>query len=266
MNDIDKKKVAAAAAVVVVLLAGGFMFLHKRAPQPAPVAAAPVPMPAPAAPPPPPPPPPAPPAPALPDLAHSDDFVRAQAKDLSSEPGFAAWLKAGHLLGRLTAAVDLVGRGRMPSDSLSFLAPRRRFSAARTAGRLVIGAKSYARYDAFAAVFASIDASKAAALAKTVDPLLRQACQDLGENACDFRASFARAASEILRAPVPSGPVEIVARPNGLIYEFADKSLEKLDPVQKLAVRLGPANEGKVQAKLKELAAAMGVPDGEPVP
>ncbi|NNN05295.1 MAG: DUF3014 domain-containing protein [Elusimicrobia bacterium] len=257
----DKKKIAAAGAVAVVLLAAFFMLHQKSAPPPAPVAAAPVPAPAPTPVPAPvaaPTPPPAPEIP-LPELAQSDDFLREQAKGLSADPSFAGWLKARHLLSRLVAGTDLIVAGKIPSDSLGFIAPRRRFTAARRGGRLVVGPKSFARYDALASAFSSIDAKGAATLYQKTEPLFKQACQELGDKTCDYRAAFQRAAGEILQTPSPAGDLEVRAKPNGLIYTYADDALERLDPVQKLVLRMGPQNERKVQDKVRELAAALGI-------
>lgn len=254
----DKKKLAAVGAVVGVVLLAAFFVLHRKStPPPAPVAAAPVPAPAPA-PVAAPTPPPAPDVP-LPELAQSDDFLREQAKGLSADPGFAGWLKTRHLLSRVVAGTNLIAAGKIPADSLGFLTPRRRFTAARRGDRLVVGPKSFARYDALAAAVASIDAKSAAALYQKTVPLFQQACQELGEKTCDYRAAFQRAAAEILQTPSPTGDLEVLAKPNGLIYTYADGALERLDPVQKLVLRMGPQNERKVQDKMREFAAALGI-------
>lgn len=257
----DKKKLAAAGAAVVVLLAAFFVLHRKSAPPPAPVAAAPVPAPAPAPAPAPvaaPAPPPAPEVP-LPELAQSDDFLREQAKGLSADPGFTGWLKTRHILSRVVAGTDLIAAGKIPADSLGFLSSRRRFTVARRGNRLVIGPKSFARYDALASAFSSVDAKGAAALYQKTEPLFQQACQELGDKTCDYRATFQRAAVEILQTPTPAGDLEVRVKPNGLIYTYADDAQERLDPVQKLILRMGPQNEHKVQDKVRELASALGI-------
>ena len=42
-------------------------------------------------------------------------------------------------------------------------------------------------------------------------------------------------------------------------YHFADPALEELSPAQKTLLRMGPGNARLVQAKLRELAPALGL-------
>jgi hypothetical protein len=43
-------------------------------------------------------------------------------------------------------------------------------------------------------------------------------------------------------------------------HAYADPWLEDLSPAQKQLLRMGPSNQRRVQAKLRELAVAMGMP------
>ena len=60
----------------------------------------------------------------------------------------------------------------------------------------------------------------------------------------------------ILEADVP---VKRVVRAV-VVYEYADPRLEAMTPAQKALLRMGPRNVPRVQAKLRELAAALGLP------
>jgi hypothetical protein len=258
----DKQKLAAGGAVAAVLLVGVAFVLMRRkpastAPAPAAVPATPKPAsaPKPAAPPPPPP------APAipLPELGQSDAFIRDRAKGLSADARLAAWLKGDNIVRRLAAATDMISAGKIPSDSLSALAPRRAFSVVSKGGRTVVSPKSYARYDAVATAIASLDAKAAATMFQQTKPLFQQACKELGDKSCDFQDTFVRAASEILETPVVDGDISVKVKDNGFTYTFAEPQFESLDPIQKLVVRMGPANERKVQGKLREIAGALGI-------
>jgi len=46
----------------------------------------------------------------------------------------------------------------------------------------------------------------------------------------------------------------------GVGYAFADAGEEDLAPAQKQLLRMGPANARAVQAKLREIALALGIP------
>jgi hypothetical protein len=54
----------------------------------------------------------------------------------------------------------------------------------------------------------------------------------------------------LLAAPEPQGPIELV-QPK-VFYQFADPKLEDLSAGQKLMVRMGPANERSLKAKLRD--------------
>ena len=62
----------------------------------------------------------------------------------------------------------------------------------------------------------------------------------------------------MLEAPVPTGPVKLV-RPK-VLYQFADPELEGLSAGQKIMVRMGPENEARVKAKLREIRRALTAP------
>jgi hypothetical protein len=42
------------------------------------------------------------------------------------------------------------------------------------------------------------------------------------------------------------------------MYEYADRKLEALTPAQKQLLRMGPSNVARIQAKLREVQAALG--------
>lgn len=259
MNDKNKKIIAAGAVGLVLVVAVAFVMQRRGASAPAPVAEVPPPSkPMPKTPAAAPAPAPVPEIP-LPELAQSDDFMREHIKTLSSDAHLAAWLKTENIIPRIAAAADLISAGKIPADSLSFLGSRKRFATTAKKGKTVMSAKSYARYDVVAATLDSVDAKAAGTLYQQTKPLLTQACQELGDKTCDFKDTFVRAVGELLETPVPEGDVEVALKENGLIYTYADPKLEQLDPVQKQLIRMGPANELKIQNKLRELSAAIGV-------
>ena len=86
----------------------------------------------------------------------------------------------------------------------------------------------------------------------------QEAYADLGYPGADFEETMVRAAVELLRTPVVEGPIRLEMKV--LSYAMADETLENLSPAQKHFLRMGPRNMGLVQAKIRELAAAMGVP------
>ncbi len=200
----------------------------------------------------------------LPPLAESDAFVREQAARASARPELAAWLAGEGLVERFVAAVDAVANGESPRAELRDLAPREPFRTSERAGRYFPDPSSWARYDLPTAVFASLDPGVCAELHRQLLPLFEAAYGQLGRREGPFDDVLARAFRELLQAPVPEGTIELV--PAVRSYRYADPALEDLSAAQKQLLRMGTGNARRVQAKLRELAPALGLDIAAPSP
>lgn len=199
--------------------------------------------------------------PHLPALEESDDYVRGRAAGLSSAPAFAEWLKQDHLIQRLAAAMSMLADGKLPRETFAAFAPRGGFRTVKKDGKTIVDPAGYARYDAFAAMVAGVDAVAAARIFEDLLPLLDLAQRELGErNTADARASLRAAAEELLAAPPLEGDVALIEGKKGLGWAYADASLEGRSPAQKQLMRMGPKNQAAVQAKLRALTLALGGP------
>lgn len=254
---MENQKVPLIAAAVVLALSAGAWLVMRRgaapAPEPAPIAAPAAPAPSPA---------PAPQAQVqLPPLDGSDAYAAGRARALFSQAVPAPWLQAEGLLRRLTAAAAIVAEGDSPRDSLSFLKPRGKFKVKRDKGRVYADPASYARYDAVGDAAEALDAKAAAHFIDEARPLFQQACSELNDKSCDFRAAVVRSAKMLLDTPVVEGDLRL--REKVVTWAMADPALENLSAAQKHLLRLGPRNEAKVQAKLRELAVALGASEAD---
>lgn len=245
--DDEKKSEVGAALVVLVLGAGAAIYMYaSRAASPvAPPSPAPVAAPSPA---------PVPNGPPLPALAEADAPFRADAAGLSADPRWADALKSEDLIPRLVSAARLIGAGRVPTEAFQFLAPRKRFAVRTKGGATVVDPKSWSRYDAAAALVASVDAKAAAVVLRKWGPRLSEA---IGERGVDGVAAVRAALDHLSAAPRLTGDEPLKARDKGIGWAYADSKLEGLSPAQKQLLRAGPANEDKIQAKARELSAAL---------
>ena len=238
--------VVAVVATVALLGVGAWLALKRSTPKPleapAPVAAAPAS------------------SPSLPPRSVADDDAtfRRLAASLGAESALAAWLTQGHLVQRLTAAVNLVADGDSPRAVLEALAPSRPFAAATVNGRLATTPESYARYDAVVKAAAALDPVKAAGAYAELRPAFRAAFAAIGEPGASFDRTLRAALDRLLATPVPAAEPELVPRTVG--YAFADPALESLSGAQKLLLRTGPANQRAFQAWLRALESALPPP------
>ncbi len=196
----------------------------------------------------------------LPSLDVSDPLVRELFSRAFSQPELTSWLASPDLLRRFTAAVANVSDGDSPREHLSDLTPKAPFRAAERDERLYVDPKAYRRYDLIADLFASFDTRICMELYATVRPLIDEAYADLGYADQSFEEALARAILELLGTPVVEGDVELT--PRVISYAYGDPQLEGLSSAQKQLLRMGPRSVRKVQGKLREFAAALGIPAG----
>jgi hypothetical protein len=195
----------------------------------------------------------------LPPLDQSDAAVAALDKALTSHPRVAAWLATRGLVRNFTVVVENIAAGKTPAIHLQALALSSPFQTSGSTDRLLVDPRSYRRYDALAAAVASIDPAGAARLYGGLRPRIDEAYRDLGHE-MSFDTALERAIVLLLQTPVPDTPVRLARPVKGVAYPFADPRLEGLTAAQKQLVRMGPDNARKIQASLRAIALALGIP------
>jgi len=195
------------------------------------------------------------------NLDKSDELVRELARELSSHPKAALWLKNEDLIRKFVAVIDNIANGMSPRPHLEFLAPKGKFEVIKKGDSFYINPASYARYNLVAEIFASLDAEECAKLYWDLRPLLQKAYLELGYPAQDFNDTFFKAIVEFLKTPVVDGG--ILLEKKVMTYMMVNPKLEQLTPPQKHLIRTGARNVRKIQAKLRELTQALGYPENQ---
>jgi len=188
-------------------------------------------------------------------LATADPVLRKLAAELSSRPELAQWLLNEDLIRRFVAAVDNIGRGKDPRVHLEFLKPVGAFRVRHVGEKTFIDPLSYRRYDTIADVVASLDTEGLTRLYRDIKPLLEEADREISPPGESFDAHLRAAIDELLAVPVPEGDVEVKAKV--VTWLYADPALEGLSPAQRHLLRMGGENIRKIQAKLREIKAAL---------
>jgi hypothetical protein len=198
----------------------------------------------------------------IPPLDQSDALVRELVKQVSSHPRILAWLATDGLIRNFTGALTNVADGHTPARALQSLRPAPGFRVLERGGDLFVDPRSYERYDALAAAVASIDPAGASRLYATLKPRIDEAYGDLGGGGVPLDRTLERAIVRLLQTPVVDDPGRMRVEPRGIGYGFADPELEGLSGAQKQLLRMGPRNVRIVQASLREIALALGIPEG----
>src|SRR5260370_335856 len=139
-------------------------------------------------------------------------------------------------------------RGGVPAAIVAVL-------VAGSEGSVAIGADNAARYTPYVVAMEAIDSAKLVAIYVRLYPLFQQAYAELGYPSRYFNDRLFEVIDHLLATPDVRGPVALV-QPK-VLYEYADPSLQDLSAGQKMLVRMGPENEAKVKAKLRELKKAL---------
>lgn len=194
---------------------------------------------------------------AVPSLADSDPWLQDVVKQVSSHPQLAEWILTPDLIRGFVVVIDNIAEGVAPRKHLEMVAPEERFSTTESAGAVAVDPASYRRFDLIVDVIESLDTEGTVELYQAIRPLCQQAYQDLGYPGDEFDATLSRAVNRLLATPLVDGPVVLEKKITA--YQFQDPALEQLSPAAKQFLRLGPENLQRLQAKVRELARAIGL-------
>jgi hypothetical protein len=194
----------------------------------------------------------------LPPLGELDPFIRSTIGSLTQMSAAETWLATDHLAEQFTAIVQGVAEGKAPSRMLARFRPSMPFAVTERGGQTVIDPRSFARFDGIADTVTSLDTAASARAYRTLAPRLNEAYAQLGITDSTLDAALEHAIIRLVKTPVPDGDIAVV--PRGGAYAFADADLEALSPAQKLLLRTGPANARRIQARLREIGLALGIP------
>lgn len=200
---------------------------------------------------------------ALPALAESDARVVELLSGLVGRDKLASFLITDGFVRRLVATVDNLGRAQAPSRMWPVQPMPQRFAVDGTGeAPTTVAAANAARYSAFLAFAEAVPMESAVALYARLYPLFQQAYEELGYPRRYFNDRLVAVLDHLLLAPEPQGPLRVKLTPVNtdvpnlrpwVRYEFVDPALESLSSGQKILVRMGPANEARAKALIRDL-------------
>ncbi|MEJ2645100.1 MAG: DUF3014 domain-containing protein [Gammaproteobacteria bacterium] len=130
-----------------------------------------------------------------------------------------------------------------------------RFLVNGEAGDYTLSPDNYRRYTPYVRLLEDVNIKDLVSVYLRFYPLLQEAYRDLGYPNGYFNDRVIEAIDNLLATPEVKGPIKLV-QPN-VLYKFADPKLEALSSGQKILIRMGPKNEARVKARLRELRKAL---------
>src|SRR5262245_26927948 len=195
----------------------------------------------------------------VPPLDASDAVVRELVRKMTEHPTVLSWLATNGLIRNFAVVVSNVAEGAAPAKHLRAVRPAARFAVVQRNNQTFIDPRTYERYDTVADAVASIDGAGATRLYATLKPRIEEAYGELGMPPQTFDRALERAIVALLQVPVIDGPIRLESQ-GGTNYRYADARLERLTAAQRHLLRTGPRNVRAIQAALRELAIALGIP------
>lgn len=188
---------------------------------------------------------------ALPALDQSDDDVASALEQLAGNSPLSALLVRPQIIARIVATIDALPGRSLGGFMLPTHTPKGAFITQDAGGDTVIGDGNAARYAPYVRVVEQADPQALVAWYVHAYPLFQQAYQQLGYPKGYFNDRLLVVIDNLLAAPEPAQPPAL--QRSNAHYVYADPNLEALSSGQRLLLRVGPANEATIKAKLRAI-------------
>jgi hypothetical protein len=199
----------------------------------------------------------------LPPLKESDPGVRQSLVDVFGAKAVTQFLVPENIVRHVVVTVDNLPRRKVAIE-LRPIKPTPGTTATASQGDITtIAAANFERYAPFIKVVQNTDTKTLTSVYFRLYPLFQQSYEDLGYPGQYFNDRLVEVIDDMLKTPDVQGPIELT-QPR-VFYEYADPKLEGLSAGQKLLLRMGPANEAVMKAKLREFRKAIVNRPDEPV-
>ncbi|MBU2882413.1 DUF3014 domain-containing protein [Psychrosphaera sp. B3R10] len=205
---------------------------------------------------------PEPPKPAHPPLMESDNWFRAELTDLVMGTPAIKKVVQENIISNFVVFIDNAAKGEIVRKFSPVVEPEGKFKATLLEGpelKYVLNEQSYKRYDMYADLITALPIDASDNLYDTLSPLVEEAYFELGYSENDFNDKVLETIDILMETPIVDGDINLVT-PSAM-FEFADKKLEALLPIQKLFLRMGPDNQRKILPVLEEIKAKLEAKD-----
>ena len=187
----------------------------------------------------------------LPTLNDSDGFLSERLQALETGARLMALLTSDDIIRKFVVFVDNVAEGNLPQ--LEY--PVRRLPQAMAVRELdenlyEMQTVSYQRYTALIDGLTAVNPEQALAIYRVMKPLFQEAYAEIGYPNRNFDDTLARAIDNVVNASTAEGPFQLI-KPK-VMYIYADSEIERMSPVEKQLLRMGPQNAEKLKLALQQ--------------
>ena len=188
----------------------------------------------------------------LPALDQSDAVIREKMGHLHTIAQLDKLFIFDSIIRKFVVTVDNMTEAKLPQKFKFTRLPRNKFLVQTASdGTEYIDPANYDRYVPYVRFVESLDTHSLVELYYQYYPLFQEAYVDLGYPDREFNDRLIEVLDHLLATPDMDEPVQLL-QPN-VNYTFADKQLEALSGGQKLLIRIGPSNAGKIRSWLQDV-------------
>ena len=167
----------------------------------------------------------------------------------------SALLNRPDLIQHIVATVDALPGKKLSAKVLPVKPPAGRFQVATRKGSTVIGPDNAARYAPYLQAVEKLDTASLVQWYKRHYAQFEQAYRQLGYPEGHFNDRLVAVIDNLLATPKLEAPPVLVPHKNG--WAYANANLESRSAGQKLMLRLPPAEQARVRARLRAARAAL---------
>lgn len=189
--------------------------------------------------------------PPLPALGDSDAFTKDLLAQLFGESARKQLLAPQQFIRRLVLIIDALPRNDLPRQHLPVRPPGGRFETAAKEGVEVIAPANFSRYIPYVELAEAVPADQLSKAYLRIYPLMEEAFREMGYPNGYFHDRMIAVLDHLLATPEIKGPIPLVKHITQ--YRYADPKLESLSAGQKILLRMGSENAGRVKSVLQKL-------------
>ena len=187
----------------------------------------------------------------LPVLNESDSFLTGRVQELEAGARLLNLIVPDDVIRKFVVFVDNIADSNLPQLEYPVRRPSQGMAVRELDENLFeMQTVSYQRYTPIVDGLVAVNPERALAIYRVMQPLFQEAYRELGYTNRDFDDTLLRAIDTVLNADTAEGPFQLI-KPK-VMYIYADSDIERLSPVEKQLLRLGPQNAEKLKLSLRQ--------------